>query len=601
MLRTLWQNGLRRWSGLVGSAGGRSAAVLAPACSAVVETLETRAMLHADDGISADHDGTIEAATLEAPAGVAIDRPVVSIVATDPDAHETDRDRGVFKVTRTGSTNKSLNVIFTIRGSAKNGVDYDKIASSVLLPAGTRSVNVVIKPIDDDRAEEPETVTLVLSENKSYAIDAEAARAKVGIRNNDGPLVNVTATDARADEAGNDRGVFRISRSGGTEDPLVVRYTVYGKATNGVDYEWVSEKLTIPAGASSETIAIKPVNDLHAETTSESVRIQLRIGKYLVGPQGKAALKLFDNDVAPVEGDAFITFLAPDGSGETGHVFHMPAKIGAIPTDVSRALDQIGRKAGAESGVGISPDGTWLVLHTNRFDTDGDDFDLAVYPVNNLGGGVLVAFDTGPVQPLGRSAIASGGELVVFESEEGPHDTDLWAAVRTAGSWSKVLLTADSAYDVNTSPSISDDGAKILFTGAGTDGMGQAILEVRTDATELRTVITQAEGPDGSPTDAPIGFADYAPNDTVVFQAGWDDMKIWKLYEPTSTLFMFSGATNESSPSVLSDGKIVLLWGGRPGNDDQLLELTIRYGDGSLLATLLPGVGLPQGGIAAAG
>jgi hypothetical protein len=572
---------------------------LDPAWGSVVETLETRAMLNADDGTSGDVEYDVTAAAVEAPGGVVVARPVITIVATDPKAHETDRDRGVFTLTRTGSTNKSLNVSFTVRGSAKNGVDYDKIASSVLFPAGARSVTIKIRPIDDDRAEEPETVTLVLEERAAYAIDGDGT-AKVGIRNNDGPKVSIAATDTSANETNNDRGVFRITRTGGTAEPLVVRYTVYGKATNGLDYERVVDKLTIPAGEASETIAIRPVNDLQTELT-ESVRIQLRLGKYLVGEQGKAALTLRDNDAAPAPGEGFITFRAPDGGGQSGHVFHMPARIGAVPTDVTRALDQIGGEGGVDSVIGISPDGQWIVLHTNRFDTGGDDFDLAVYPVNNLGGGVLVAFDTGPVQPLGKSAIGSGGDLIVFESDEGPHETDLWAAVRDAGSWSKVLLSGDSVYDVNTNPSISDDGTKILFTG-GDGGIGEAILEVGIDGNELREVIGQGDGPEGSPTDVPIGSADYGAGGSIFFQAGWNGgNQIWWLNEGSTTPGLFSSATNEMTPSVLSDGRLVTLWGDRPGNDEHVLELTLRYSDGGLLAALLPGVDLPEGGIGTAG
>jgi hypothetical protein len=441
-------------------------------------------------------------------------------------------------------------------------------------------------------------VTLVLNEDKSYVIDEEEGRAKVRLRNNDGPKISISTTDGSANEATNDRGVFRITRTGGTEEDLAVRVKVYGKGTNGVDFEMVGGEVTIPAGRSSVNVPIKPVNDVHAETT-ESVRLRVQLGGfYVLGDQVKASMTIQDND-ADNDAEGIITFRAPDSDGQLGHVFYMPAGIGGIPTDLTKALNQINGKSGTDASITLSPDGTWMVLHTNRFDSDGDDFDLAVYPVNNLGAGMLVAFDTGPVQPLGRSAIANGGDLVVFESTEGPHQSDLWAAARTAGSWSKVLLTGDSAHDVNGNPSISDDGTTILFTGGS--GIGQAILEVKTDGTELRTVIDQGGGPEGSIADAPMGTADYGPDGSILFQAGWNGNQIWKLEDGETTPSLFSGALNESNPSVLSDGRVVTLWGDRPGNDEHVLELTIRYPDGSLLATLLPGVDLPEGGIGCAG
>jgi hypothetical protein len=605
MLLTLWRNSLRRWSRLIDSADGQSAARAAAfgsACASVVETLETRAMLSAGDVDVIDDDAQImeTTAALNAPLGAVVTRPVVTIVAKDAKAHETNRDVGVFTISRTGSTSKSLTVPFVIRGSAKNGLDYDKIASSVLIPAGKIAVTITIRPIDDTKVEEPETVTLVVSATDKYTIGSNGGTAQVGIRNNDGPKVSIATIDTGAGEAGDNRGVFRITRDGATDQPLDVRFTVYGKATNGIDYERIVSKMTIPAGESFINIPVKPINDIHTEL-SESVRIQMRIGRYLVGDQPKASLNLQDNDA--VTGEGFITFSAPDGAGQPGDIFHMQARIGAIPTNLSRALDQITGSDGSDASVALSPDGQWMVLRTNRFSANGDEYHLAVYSVNDLGGGTVVALDTGPVQPLGKSVIASGGDLIVFESDEGPHESDLWAAVREEGIWSKVLMTGDSTYEVNSSPAISDDGTKILFTGGTAEG-GQAILEVKTDGTGIRTVIAQDGGPEGSDAGAVMGSADYAQNDSVIFTAGWNGgSQLWKLHEggESPTLFLFSGVTNESSASVLSSGRVITLWGDRPGNDDNALELTLRYDDGSLLATLLPGVDLPEGGIGCAG
>ena len=48
--------------------------------------------------------------------------------------------------------------------------------------------------------------------------------------------VSITAPDALMSEAGRDTGSFRVTRTGGdVSQPLVVRVTVGGRATNGVD------------------------------------------------------------------------------------------------------------------------------------------------------------------------------------------------------------------------------------------------------------------------------------------------------------------------------------------------------------------------------
>ena len=61
--------------------------------------------------------------------------------------------------------------------------------------------------------------------------------------------VSIVASDALAPEVVR-RGVFTVSRTGGTAASLAVNYTVGGTATNGVDYQMLSGTVTIPPGIS---------------------------------------------------------------------------------------------------------------------------------------------------------------------------------------------------------------------------------------------------------------------------------------------------------------------------------------------------------------
>ena len=45
--------------------------------------------------------------------------PVVTVVASDPDASEIGPDTGTFTVSRTGPTNTELNVVYRVGGTAK--------------------------------------------------------------------------------------------------------------------------------------------------------------------------------------------------------------------------------------------------------------------------------------------------------------------------------------------------------------------------------------------------------------------------------------------------------------------------------------------------
>lgn len=77
------------------------------------------------------------------------------------------------------------------------------------------------------------------------------------------PVVAVVATDATAAEGETpaNTGTFTITRSGDTTTALTVAYTLGGTATNGVDYSELSGTVEIPAGQTSATITITPLDD----------------------------------------------------------------------------------------------------------------------------------------------------------------------------------------------------------------------------------------------------------------------------------------------------------------------------------------------------
>ncbi len=100
-------------------------------------------------------------------------QPVVTIVATDPEGSEIPLvpagqgrpqmvDPAVFTVTRAGDTSIPLTVYYDIGGSAKNGVDYDHLSGSVVIPVGAASATIEVFPIDDQLVEGVKTVEIAL-------------------------------------------------------------------------------------------------------------------------------------------------------------------------------------------------------------------------------------------------------------------------------------------------------------------------------------------------------------------------------------------------------------------------------------------------------
>jgi len=92
----------------------------------------------------------------------------VNITASDPTASEFGPDTGAFTFSRMGGTNTDLTIFYTFSGSATNGVTYESIPVSILIPAGASNATLTLTPIADNAAQGKRTATLILSAAPSY-------------------------------------------------------------------------------------------------------------------------------------------------------------------------------------------------------------------------------------------------------------------------------------------------------------------------------------------------------------------------------------------------------------------------------------------------
>jgi N-acetylneuraminic acid mutarotase len=78
-----------------------------------------------------------------------------------------------------------------------------------------------------------------------------------------------------------------------------VNLAVGGSAVNGTDYDVLGTSVTIPAGATSATLAVQPVDDSATEP-AETVTLGVAPGSgYTVGSPATANVSIADNDAAP--------------------------------------------------------------------------------------------------------------------------------------------------------------------------------------------------------------------------------------------------------------------------------------------------------------
>ncbi|MBR5242675.1 MAG: hypothetical protein IKW13_00425, partial [Thermoguttaceae bacterium] len=227
-------------------------------------------------------------------------RWIVGVEALDDFATESGDDFGSFVLTRVAGKDATVatEAFFTLSGSAapsdyaiydasgkptsptEREVDGETlVVYSATIPPGATSVALELRPSSDSTSERAELVSLRLLADDAYDLDADAATAVVHIVDAE-PLLRVDVDDKVAGEndAASNFGSFVVSRQSASalSSPTTLAFSLSGSAIYGVDYTLSSEaslsldadfngSLVIPAGATSATISIVPLDDATRE------------------------------------------------------------------------------------------------------------------------------------------------------------------------------------------------------------------------------------------------------------------------------------------------------------------------------------------------
>ena len=176
-----------------------------------------------------------------------------------------------FTFTRTGGCGAALTVNYGITGSATAGTDYTGVAAganTVTFPAGQCTVTVIVDPTADSTVEPDETVTATIAAATApnqYTIAAAPANADTGTIQNDDSGVSVAVAPASVTEDSGTNLVYTFTRSGVTNTPLTVTYTVTGTATNGTDYTAIGVSVPFAVGQTTATVNVTPTADSTVE------------------------------------------------------------------------------------------------------------------------------------------------------------------------------------------------------------------------------------------------------------------------------------------------------------------------------------------------
>ncbi|MFN6106844.1 MAG: Calx-beta domain-containing protein, partial [Planctomycetaceae bacterium] len=230
--------------------------------------------------------------------------PRVALVASDGFGGEGG-DAASLTVSRLGTAlDEPLVVQLEYGGTANTAADFASLPTTVTIPAGESFVTLPLTPVDDAIIEPNEKLSVTLVASTAYTISSQNGSASLTVSDDDTPVVTIEAVDAAASEPtaeGRDTGLVLIRRTGPTTSPLTVYYGVTGTAANGADFGRLNGQVVIPAGQTSATVMVNPIDDGRGEQ-HETVDLTLASfnDAYSVGLQGSATVTIHDNADRPV-------------------------------------------------------------------------------------------------------------------------------------------------------------------------------------------------------------------------------------------------------------------------------------------------------------
>ena len=190
------------------------------------------------------------------------DAAAVSVAATVANALETGPVPGNFRISRVGPMNASQLINFQITGTASAPADYAPLGSSTTIPAGATYIDLPVIPTVDNALRPSQTVVLTLiSATNGAIVSPNVASVTINDNNtNPLPVVVVTSTNHPYAVAGGTNGGFLFTRTGATNNPLTISFTISGTAAN-TRYAALPSSVTIPAGQTSVTLPVVAIDD----------------------------------------------------------------------------------------------------------------------------------------------------------------------------------------------------------------------------------------------------------------------------------------------------------------------------------------------------
>ncbi len=200
--------------------------------------------------------------------------PQVTVLASAPRAFENGQPWGQITVTRSGAVHAPLPVSLQVSGSATNGTDYEFIAPLAVIPAGSQSLALSVRPFTDALHELDEIVQITVLPGAGYETGIPSA-AQVVIEDLK-PLIFIETLTPLAAVNDLSPAAFVVNRTGATDRSVLVKLNIGGTAANGTDYNRIDNFLSLAAFQTSGVIQITPKPAAVISNGAESVILSVK-------------------------------------------------------------------------------------------------------------------------------------------------------------------------------------------------------------------------------------------------------------------------------------------------------------------------------------
>jgi len=208
---------------------------------------------------------------------------------------------------------EDITVAYAMSGTSTNGVDYETLSGSAIIPAGQNNVVINVKALDDQIIEQTENIILTLTGGTtvtagSFGVDPANTAATLLQADNDNTaatkLLAVTSNGNAAEPGTNSNFTISLPTGYVSSLPITVTYAFTGTATYGADYTSASATtVTLPAGQNSVQVPVNVINDNLIEI-SETVTLTVING---VAKQGASTIFTLTPDPSATNASLNIT------------------------------------------------------------------------------------------------------------------------------------------------------------------------------------------------------------------------------------------------------------------------------------------------------